>query len=94
MCVWVTEYLSVCVRVSAVYQSKTAPSCQCAPICPFSYSPGRQWLSVSVVVEVRDSSGPAAAALLGPAPAPGPVSVCAILFLCANHAASLNLFAV
>lgn len=65
-----------------------------APICLFSYFPVRQWLSVSVAVEVRDSSGPAVAALPGPVPAPGPVSVCAILFLCANHAASLNLFAV
>lgn len=42
-CVWLTEYLSmcVCVWVSAVYQSKTAPSCQCAhlPVFLFALSP-------------------------------------------------------
>lgn len=70
------------------------------PVARFPLFPAfaiRQWLSVSVsvAVEVRNSFGPARPA---PAPAPGPaavpVSVCAILFLCANHAASLNLFAV
>lgn len=93
VCVWVSEYL--CVDVSECSLSKQDSSQ--LPVFPFSCSfPIRQWLSVSVrspgLLWPCYSFGPAR-----PAPGPAaavPVSVCASLFLCANHAASLNLFAV